>query len=112
MDLTTRRFALSPAELATTALAVVVSSTAYVVAGEPYLARGVVGDLVGLAVLAAVALSARARLRHEALLCLVLIGVVTAAAPQWPLRVPEPVWWSVFAGARAGYLALRRRTCD
>jgi len=52
--LTTRRFALSRSELGTTASAVVVSTTGYLLGGGPYLARGVVGDLLGLGLLAAV----------------------------------------------------------
>ncbi len=51
--LTTRRFALSRGELGTTAVAVVVSTTGYLLGGGTYLARGVVGDLVGLGLLAA-----------------------------------------------------------
>lgn len=38
----TRQFALSPAEWATTAVAGFASTTAYLVNGHPYLARGVV----------------------------------------------------------------------
>lgn len=105
---TTRSSALSRLELLTTAVAVVVSVTGYLVLGFPYLARGVVGDLVGLALLGAVVLLRRARLRHEALLCLALIGVVLLLDPQWPLAVREAVWWAAVAVALAGYLALRR----
>ena len=110
--LTTRRFALSPGELATTGLAAVVSSAAYLTHGHPYLARGVVGDLAGFAVLAAAGSAAGARVRHEALVCLAGIGLVVAAAPQWPLRLPEPAWWGVFAAGLSAYLLLRQRLCD
>lgn len=81
----TRSFALSSAEWVTTALAVTVSTSAYLVGGFAYLARGVVGDLTGFVVLAVGGALLRARLRHEALLCLLLIGGVVLAAPRWPL---------------------------
>lgn len=110
--LTTRRFALSRLEWVTTAVAATVSATAYVVEGHPYLARGVVGDLAGLAVLGSVAVARGRRLQHEALLCLVLIGVVVAAAPAWPLRLPELAWWGLFCAGLAAYLVVRRRACD
>jgi uncharacterized membrane protein len=109
---TTRRFALSAAEWATTATAAVVSTGAYLTAGHPYLARGVVGDLVGFTVLAGVGVAARARVKHEAAICLGLIGVVVVAAPQWPLALPEPAWWALFSGGLAAYVAVRRRICD
>ena len=105
---TTRSWGLSRLELVTTAVAVVVSVTGYLALGFPYLARGVVGDLVGLSLLSAVALARRERLRHEALLCLALIGVVLLLDPQWPLAVRESVWWAAVAVALAAYLALRR----
>ena len=108
----TRRFALSPGEWATTSVAAVVSSAAYVVGGQPYLARGVLGDLLGFAALAALGLRRRARLRHEALLCLACIGAVLVVDPRWPLQLGEPVWWGLFAVGLAGYLAVRRRVCD
>lgn len=50
------RRGLSGPELATTAIAAVASSAGFVVGGHAYLARGVVGDLVGFVVLAAVLL--------------------------------------------------------
>ena len=109
--LTTTRFGLSPAEWATTAVAAAVSATAYVVDGFPYLARGVVGDLLGFVVLGATAAALRRRVRHEALICLVLIGAVVALDPQWPLEVRESVWWALFSIGLAGYLAVRRRAC-
>ena len=110
--LTTRRWGLSRAEWATTALAAVLSSTGYVLGGLPYLSRGVLGDLAGFAVLAVVAAARRERLRHEALLCLALIGVVLALDPQWPLEVREAVWWPVFAAGLLAYLAARRAVTD
>jgi len=109
---TTRRFALSRSEWATTVLAGSVSATAYLAVGYPYLARGVVADLLGFAVLATAAAVAGARLKHEAVACLALIGLVVLLAPQWPLAVPEAVWWVLFLTGLTGYLALRRRICD
>ncbi len=109
---TTRRFALSPAEWATTAVAAVVSSAAYVAAGFPYLSRGVVGDLTGFLLLGLAGVAAGARLKHEALVCLALIGVVLLLDPQWPLRLSEPLWWGLFTVGLAAYVAVRRRICD
>jgi hypothetical protein len=62
--LTTTRLGLDRTELVTTAVAVAVSSSLYIAQGHPYLARGVVGDLVGLAVLSGVVIRWRRRLRH------------------------------------------------
>lgn len=109
MRLTTRQFALDGPEWATTAVAVVVSSAAYVTGGLPYLSRGVLGDLAGLGLLAGVVLVRGERLRHEALLCLGAIGLVLLVDPRWPVRVTEPVWWSAFALGLLGYVVLRRR---
>ncbi len=109
---TTRRFALSRAEYATTAVAAAASSAAYVTGGFPYLARGVVGDLAGFLVLGVAGLAARARVRHEAAICLALIGVVLVADPDWPLQLAEPVWWAVFSTGLAAYVVVRRRICD
>lgn len=108
----TRRFALSRWEAATTALAGVVSSAAYVVGGFPYLARGVVGDLLGFLVLGVAGSLMRARIKHEALLCLALIGIVVAAGPTWPLQLTEPVWWTLFFAGLSAYVAVRQRLCD
>lgn len=108
----TRSFALSRAEWVTTALAVTVSTSAYLVGGFAYLARGVVGDLTGFVVLAVGGALLRARLRHEALLCLLLIGGVVLAAPRWPLAWGEAAWWTVFFVGLGGYVAVRRRLCD
>ena len=112
MNLTTRQLALSRAEYATTAAAVVVSSTAYVTGGFPYLARGVVGDLTGFVVLAAAGLAARARMRHEAAVCLVAIGGVVLLDPDWPLQVGEPLWWAAFTAGLTAYVVVRRKICD
>ena len=111
LHVSTRQFALSPAEWATTAVAAGASTTAYLVNGYPYLARGVVGDLLGLVVLASGGVLLRARMRHEALFCLGLIVAVLLLDLAWPLRVSEPVWWALFATGLAGYVALRRRLC-
>ncbi len=112
MSITTRRFALSKAEYATTAVAAVVSSAAYVTGGFPYLARGVVGDLAGFLVLGAVGLAVRARVRHEAAVCLTLIGAVLLVDPDWPLRLAEPAWWALFSAGLVVYVLVRRRICD
>jgi hypothetical protein len=112
MTVTTRRFALSRAEYATTAVAAAVSSAAYVTGGFPYLAKGVVGDLAGFLVLGVAGLAVRARVRHEAALCLGLIGAVLLADPDWPLRLAESVWWALFSTGLAAYVVVRRRICD
>lgn len=109
---TTRRFSLAPAEWATTAVAAVVSSGAYVSLGQPYLARGVVGDLTGFLLLGAAGAAAGARVKHEALVCLGMIGAVLLLDPQWPLRLSEPVWWSLFSVGLGAYVLFRRTLCD
>lgn len=111
-DLTTRSFALLRAELLTTSVAVVTSTAAYLTGGHPYLARGVVGDLAGFVLLGAGGLAVKARLRHEALVCLALIGVVVLIRPRWPLQLSEGVWWAVFVVGLGAYLAVRRHLCD
>ena len=93
----------------TTLLAVAISSGLFIAWGHPYLARGVVGDLIGLALLSLVVFRARRRLRHETLVCLASIGAVLTADPRWPLRVSGVVWWSAVTVGVAAYLALRRR---
>lgn len=108
----TRRFALSRPEWATSTVAAVVSASAYAAGGHPYLARGVVGDLAGFALLATVGGLRRARFRHEAGVCLLAIGLVLLARPDWPLRLPDALWWIAFAAGLAGYLLLRRRVCE
>lgn len=112
MTATTRRFALSRAEYATTAVAAVVSSTAYVTGGFPYLARGVVGDLAGFLVLGGAGVAAGARVQHEAAACLALIGGVLLLDPQWPLQIAEPAWWALFGIGLSAYVVVRRRICD
>lgn len=109
---TTRRFRLSRAEWATTAVAAVVSSGAYVTLGYPYLARGVVGDLTGFLLLGLGGAAARARVKHEALVCLAVIGAVLLLDPQWPLRLSEPVWWALFSVGLGAYVLVRRTLCD
>lgn len=88
------------------------SSAAYVNEGYPYLARGVVGDLLGFAVLTAAGVSLRSRVKHEALVCLALIGLVLLLDPQWPLQQGEPAWWALFTLGLSAYVMLRRRICD
>ena len=109
---TTRRFALSAGEWVTTAIAALISTGAYLSAGFPYLARGVVGDLLGFAVLSVVGVAAHARVKHEAVVCLALIGLVVLAGPQWPLALSEGVWWAMFFLGLAVYIAVRRRICN
>ena len=109
MLLTTERRALGRFERITTVVAVGMSAALYLRDGHPYLARGVVGDLTGLAFLTAVVASRHRRLRHEALACLVAIGVVLAVDPQWPLRGSSALWWLAVATALATYLAVRDR---
>ena len=93
-------------------MAAVLSSTGYVAGGLDYLARGVVGDLAGLLLLDAAALVLRARVEHEAAVCLVLIGVVLQLDLQWPLRLPEVFWWGAFTAGLGSYLVVRRHVCD
>lgn len=99
---------LSAAELVTTLVAIVVSSTLYLTHGHNYLARGIVGDLCGFVVLAAITVTGR-RARHEALACLVGIGILLLLAPDWPLRLSWAAWWGVFAAGLGLYLLARLR---
>ncbi|MDP3711313.1 MAG: hypothetical protein Q8R60_02360 [Mycobacteriales bacterium] len=112
MKVTTRSVALSKAEFVSTGVAAVVSSTAYGTGGFPYLARGVVGDLSGFLLLGMVGTAAGARVRHEAAVCLGLIGAVLLLDPQWPLEIAEPAWWALFSTGLAAYVVVRRRICD
>jgi hypothetical protein len=107
MQLTTKRGELDRAEIATTAVAVVVSGSAWAAWGSPYLARGVVGDVLGFGVLAVPLLVSRRRLRHEAMVCLAGIGVVLALHPQWPLRYGDGTWARSFAFGLVLYLGVR-----
>ena len=100
---------LAHPEIATTLLAASISTGLYVRGGAPYLARGVVGDLVGLAVLAMLLRVRGERARHEALVCLVAIGVVSATRARWPLRVPSIGWWLVIVPVLVSYLRYRAR---
>jgi hypothetical protein len=99
---------LDRSEWLTTVAAFVISSACYIRWRHPYLARGVVGDLVGLALLSLVAWTRR-RLRHEALVCLGSIAVVHVMDPEWPLAVADTFWWLAVVLAVAGYLAVRLR---
>lgn len=106
---TTFRSSLDRVELASTAVAVVASTGLYLRYGHDYLARGVVGDLVGLTVLAAPLVVARRRGRHEAMTCLAAIGVVHLLEPQWPLERSDAFWWGAIAVGLTAYITLRRR---
>jgi hypothetical protein len=112
MLLTTERRALGRFEMITTVAAVGVSAALYLRDGHPYLARGVVGDLTGLAVLTAVVATRHRRLRHEALACLLAIGVVLAMDPQWPLRGSSALWCLAIATGLATYLPVRNRLTE
>jgi hypothetical protein len=107
MQPTTTRWGFDLPEMATTAVAVVVSSGAYVRYGAPYLALGVVGDSLGFTVLLIPLLLRGRRLRHEALVCLVGIGLVHLLGWTWPLAVSSVVWWSVFAVDLLIYVGVR-----
>jgi hypothetical protein len=109
MLLTTESRAPARFEMVTTVVAVGVSTALYLRDRHPYLARGVVGDLIGLAFLTGVVATRRRRLRHEALVCLVAIGAVLAVDPQWPLRGSSTFWWLMVATGLAIYLGVRRR---
>lgn len=108
MPLTTPEPRLDRREVATTALAVVASTGLYVRYRHPYLARGVVGDIAGLAVSSLPLITRRRRLRHEALVCFAGIGAVYATKMRWPLRFAEPFWWSAIAIALTTYAPVRR----
>lgn len=85
------------------------STALYVALGEPYLARGVVGDLAGFAALAGILASTRRRARHEALVCLGLIGAMLVVRPDWPLRQGRAAWWAAVTVGLGGYLIVRTR---
>lgn len=106
---TSTRPGLDRSEAVTTAAAVAVSGSCWAAFGAPYLARGVVGDALGLTVLAAVLLASGRRLRHEAMVCLAGIGLVHLAGWNWPLALPSAVWAGVFGVDLAVYLVLRAR---
>lgn len=100
---------LDRAEVVTTAAAATASTVLYIRLGDPYLARGVVGDLASFAVLAGVLASSRRRARHEAVVCLSFIALVLAIRPDWPLRHRPPLWWAAVATGLGGYLVVRGR---
>lgn len=104
--MTSRSPTLDRRELASTAVATAASASLYARQGSPYLARGVVGDLLGFVTLA-VPLAVRRRFRHEGLVCLGAIAVVLARRPRWPLERSSGFWWASFAAGLAGYLGLR-----
>ncbi len=105
----TQRFGLDRHELLTSAFAAVVSTGLYLAYGDPYLARGVVGDLLGFAVLSVPLVTWGHRCRHEAFICLVGIGLVHALGLDWPLRLSSLTWWLGFLIGLAGYVMLRQR---
>lgn len=109
MSFTTSAPRLDRAEGLSTACAAAVSTALYVALGEPYLARGVVGDLAGFAALAGVLASTGRRARHEALVCLSLIGVVLVVHPDWPLRHGRAAWWAAVTAGLGGYVLVRTR---
>ena len=105
--MTSRSPTLDGRELASTAAATIVSASLYARQGRQYLARGVVGDLLGFAALAVPLAVRRRRFRHEALLCLGAIAVVLALRPRWPLERSPAFWWASFATGLGSYLGLR-----
>ena len=106
--LTSTRRGLDVTEWVTTGAAVVVSTTLYLRYRHPYLARGVVGDLLGFAVLGGCLAVRRQRARHEALVCLAGIGAVWCIRPIWPLRFSSTFWWVVVAVGLAIYVSMRQ----
>ena len=81
----------------------------YLGLGHPYLARGVVGDLLGFAVLGGVLAVRRRRVRHEALVCFAGIGAVWSIGLTWPLRLPSAFWWVTVVVGLGVYLTVRQR---
>ena len=106
---TSTRRALDVAEWVTTGLALVLSTTLYLRHGHPYLARGVVGDLLGFALLAGVLGLRQRRARHEALVCLAGIGAVWSIRPAWPLSFSSNLWRGAVVLGLAIYLGIRQR---
>lgn len=107
MQPTTERWGFDRAEVVTTVLAVIVSSGAYLQYGDPYLARGVVGDSIGFTVLLIPLLIRGRRARHEALVCLAGIGLVHLLGWTWPLALSATVWWWVFTLDLIVYVGVR-----
>ena len=99
----------SGSEIATTVGAVALSTALYLAGGHPYLARGAAGDLIGLAILGTVVAARRRRVRHEALWCLVCIGVVHLMQPNWPVDLAGVWWWSAVTAALGVYVAVRHQ---
>ena len=110
MDGLTAHPRLDRSEQVTTGVAVVTSTALYLRYGQPYLARGVVGDLLVLGLLAVPLVRTRTRARHEAAWCLAGIGVVQLVRPRWPLGFSEPVWWAAIGAGLAGYVLVRSRS--
>lgn len=109
---TTTDWALDGSEWGTSALAAAVSSSMYVRHGQRYLGPGVLGDLLGFAVLSQVMGRRGARLRHEALLCLAAIGVTAATTRTTRVgSIPEPLLWGTFATGLSAYLRQRSNVC-
>lgn len=100
---------LSRAEWTTTGVAFAVSAGLYLAHGHPYLARGVLGDLGGLAFLSLVVLGRHRRLRHEALFCLGCVAAVHLVRSDWPVAVAGVWWWGSVVVALGGYVRLRHR---
>ena len=105
----TRRVGLDDGELASSAIAAVISGGHHVRDAHSYLAGDVVGALVGVAVLALPVMFHRARLRHEAMVCLAGVSVVRAVDPQWPRQVGTSVWRAALGGGLTAYLLARWR---
>lgn len=106
---TSERAGLERREWLTTGAAFAGSTALYLSSGHPYLARGVVGDLLGLGVLGFILSVTKQRARHEALVCFLGIGAVAVTSPDWPLRLASPWWWAIIVGGVAAYLAARHR---
>lgn len=109
MTAVTTQKRLSRTEIATTLGAVAISTSLYLRDPHPYLARGVTGDMLGLALCALPLLSRRQRLRHEAAVCLGAIGAVHVFQPDWPLSIDDTTWWATIIAGLAGYIILRHR---
>lgn len=105
---TSARAGLGRTEIATTAVAAAVCAGCWAAFRDPYLARGAVGAALGFLALTVPLVRSGRRARHEALVCLVAIGMVSALRWRWPLALPSSVWWTVLATDLAAYLALRR----
>lgn len=85
------------------------SASLYLREGHPYLARGVVGDLLGFSLLSLPLALGRRRARHEALVCLGSIAIVRALDPTWPLRRTSWFWWRSVSAGLLLYVVARSR---